>query len=287
MLAATVLGLDLLLILFTGIAGVLGLIALLVAATFVLARVRSSPRPAPLGVWGQGKLWCGEIAAAWSIFLIAMPFERWLMPRDHAGPRTDSLPVLLIHGYVNNAGAMWRLRKALVHNGLRVYTLNLEPVYASLDHYAPLIRARIEAIVLQSGAPDVTLVCHSMGGLAARAYLRDCAQKKIAPGVAKAITLGSPHHGTVLARIEFSPNGKQMAPGNAWLADLAGHEHGAWACPLVSVYSFDDNMVAPQLSAHLDGARNIALAGVGHMSLPLSRRVMAIVLREIGQRETA
>ena len=59
MLAATVLGLDLLLILLTGITGVLGLIALLVAATFVLARVKSSPRPAPLGAWGQGKLWCG------------------------------------------------------------------------------------------------------------------------------------------------------------------------------------------------------------------------------------
>ena len=287
MLAAAVFGLELLLIAFTGIAGLLGLIALLVAATFVLARVKSSVRPAPLGVLGHGKLWCGEIAAAWSIFLIAMPFERWLIPRDHAGPRGDTPPVLLIHGYVNNAGAMWRLRKALVHNGFGVYTLNLEPVYASIDQYAPLIRARIESVLAQSGAPDVTLVCHSMGGLAARAYLRDCAQKKIAPGAAKLVTLGSPHHGTVHARIEFSPNGKQMAPGNAWLADLAEHEHGAWACPLVSVYSFDDNIVAPQLSAHLDGARNIALAGVGHMSLPLSRRVMAIVLREIGQRETA
>lgn len=283
MLAAIVFGLELLLFAFAGIAGVLGLIALLVAATFVLARVKSSARPAPLGAWGHGKLWCGEIAAAWSIFLIAMPLERWLMPRDHAGPRGDTLPVLLIHGYVNNAGAMWRLRRALVHNGFGVYTLNLEPVYASIDLYAPLIRARVEAILAQSGAPDVTLVCHSMGGLAARAYLRDCAQKKIAPGVAKLVTLGSPHHGTVHARIEFSPNGRQMAPGNPWLADLAAHEQGAWACPLVSVYSFDDNIVAPQLSAHLDGARNIALAGIGHMSLPLSKRVIGIVLGEIAR----
>lgn len=287
MLAIAVTAIEIVIVMLAGVWALIAVIALLVAATFVLARVKSSPRPAPLGALGQAKLWCGEIAAAWSIFLIAIPFERWLMARDHAGPRTDSPPVLLIHGYVNNAGAMWRLRKALVHSGFRVYTLNLEPVYTSIDQYAPLIRARIEAVLAQSGAPDVTLVCHSMGGLAARAYLRDCARKKIAPGVAKVVTLGSPHHGTVHARIEFSPNGKQVVPGNAWLAELAAHEHGTWPCPLVSVYSFDDNIVAPQLSAQLDGARNIALSGIGHMSLPLSRRVIEIVLREIGQRETA
>ena len=274
--------------------GAFGLFALIAGAmiiSFVLARRHASQRrlsqggAAAPGISADLKLWCGEIAAAWSIFLFAMPLERWLMPRNVPPKRSGSAPVLLIHGYVNNAGSMWKLWKVLADQGFGVHTLNLEPVYASIDAYAPQIAARIAAICTATGAAEVTLVCHSMGGLAARAYLRACAVQKIAPGVAKIVTLGSPHHGTALARFEISPNGRQMQRASKWLAELAAHERGAWPCPLVSVYSLDDNVVAPQLSAHLEGARNIAVDGIGHLSLPLARRVIGIVLREVAPRE--
>jgi predicted alpha/beta hydrolase family esterase len=270
-------------------AGAFGLLAFVAGAiivTFVLTRGHAKARPLLPGGGarrsiGHFKLWSGEIAAAWSIFLFSMPLERWLMPRDVAPRRSGATPVLLIHGYVNNAGAMWRLWKALVDKGFGVSTINLEPVYAGIDAYAGLIAARIAAIRAATGAAEVTLVCHSMGGLAARAYLRSCARQCTPPGTAKVITLGSPHHGTALARFEISTNGKQMHRHSAWLAQLAADEGGAWPCPLVSVYSMDDNIVAPQLSAHLEGARNIAVEGIGHISLPLARRVIAIVLAEL------
>ena len=288
------------------------------------ARADQRPAGTGLGWLGRGQLWLGEIAAAWSIFLFWMPLERWVMPRDQAAKRapadaptaTDAPipegipapasaftsastpilaparsaadgvppPVLLIHGYVNNAGALWRLWRTLCHKGFGVHTLNLEPVYADIDCYPPLIEARIAAICASTGASEVTLVCHSMGGLAARAYLRDCALQRHAPRVARLITLGSPHHGTQLARIEHSPNGRQMRPHSDWLAALAAHERGAWACPLVSIYSLDDNIVVPAPSACLAGARNIELTGIGHISLPLSVRVIALVTAELGAR---
>ena len=284
MLAIAVTAIGLVIVMLTGVSALLTLIALAIGATFMVARANANAavaRPAPIGGIGQIKLWCGEIAAGWSIFLFAMPLERWLMARNYTATRAGVTPVLLIHGYVNNAGALWRLWLALTKSGVGVHTLNLEPVYTSIDNYAPLIAKRITEIRALTGAAGVTLVCHSMGGLAARAYLRDCAQRHTEAAVGKLITLGTPHHGTVHARIEFSPNGKQMVPGNPWLADLAAHERGVWPCPLVSVYSLDDNIVAPQLSAHLEGARNIALSGIGHMSLPLSKRVIEIVLGEI------
>ena len=285
MLAIAVTAIGLVIVMLTGVSTLIALIALAIGATFMVARANTNAagaRPAPIGGIGQIKLWCGEIAAGWFIFLFAMPLERWLMARNYTATRAGVAPVLLIHGYVNNAGALWRLWLALTKSGVGVHTLNLEPVYTSIDNYAPLIAKRIAEIRALTGAAEVTLVCHSMGGLAARAYLRDCAQRLTGAAVAKLITLGSPHHGTVHAQIEFSPNGKQMVPGNPWLADLAAHERSAWACPLVSIYSLDDNIVAPQLSAHLEGARNIALSGIGHMSLPLSKRVIEIVLGEIG-----
>ena len=291
MLAIAITAIGLVIVMLAGVWALLTLIALAIGTTFIVARAdaneasvanAASARPAPIGGIGQIKLWCGEIAAGWSIFLFAMPLERWLIARNRAATRAGVTPVLLIHGYVNNAGAQWRLWRALKLNGIGVHTLNLEPIYTSIDDYAPLIAKRIAEIRALTGAAEVTLVCHSMGGLAARAYLRDCAQRHTGAAVAKLITLGSPHHGTVHAQIELSPNGKQMAPGNPWLAGLAAHERSAWVCPLVSIYSLDDNIVAPQLSAHLEGARNIALSGIGHMSLPLSKRAIEIVLGEIG-----
>ena len=283
MLAAAVAILDLVIVWLAGPGALLLLIAVLIGATLVISAALAPDRPpaSRLSWRGSVNLWLGEILAAWSLFLCWLPLERVLMRRDQAGKRANTPPVLLIHGYVNNAGALWRLWRSLCHNGFGVFTLNLEPVYGDIGQYVPLIAARIESIRAVTGSTHVTLVCHSMGGLAARAYLRRSAQERVDPGVAKVITLGTPHHGTVLARIERSRNGRQMHPNSAWLTQLAEHEGGAWVCPLVSIYSLDDNVVVPATSARLDGARNIELAGIGHISLPLSRRVIALVLSEL------
>ena len=300
MLALAVALIDCIVIWLIGLAGLPLLVAGLIAVTFVTARVLGGPRPLRLTMRRRSALWAGEIAAAWSLFLFWLPLEPWLMPRDCAararggtGSTGDPAsansqgapPVLLIHGYTNNAGALWCLWRALVDKGLGVHTLNLEPVYASVDSYAPLIAARIASIRAMTGATGVTLVCHSMGGLAARAHFRYCAAHGIAPGIARVVTLGSPHHGTVLARGEWSANGKQMAPASAWLMQLAADEAACqpspWPCPFVSIYSLDDNIVVPQRSARLGGARNIELDGIGHMSLPLARRVIDLVLAEV------
>ena len=287
MLAVAVVLIDCLVISLAGPAGLMGLIAALTGATFLIARRHRSARPAGSApkLGNRLQLWFGEIMAAWSLFLFWMPLERWLMPRDRPGTRAGAVPVLLIHGYINNAGALWRLWRALVGKGFGIYTLNLEPVYAGLDRYVPAIAARIGTIRALTGAAKVTLVCHSMGGLAARAYLDWCAAQNIDPGIAKVVTLGSPHHGTVLARAEWSENGRQMAPGSAWLARLAAQEAArqpqVWPCPFVSIYSIDDNVVVPQRSARLEGARNIELEGIGHISLPLAQRVIDLVLSEV------
>lgn len=263
------------LVLATGITGAVALVLILVAATFAVAAVRASPRPpgtdleVPMRIW----LWLHEAAAALSILFVLMPLERWLMRRSIAGRRPEMPPVLLIHGYINNAGALFILWRRIKSAGFSTHTLNLEPVYADIEAYVPLIEARLAALQAVD-ARRVVLVCHSMGGLAARAYLR----RHGAARVAQVITLGSPHAGTVLARTALGENGRQMRPGSEWLARLAADEGGAWPCPITSLYSLDDNIVVPQLSARLPGARNIEIAGIGHMSLPMSGAVAARVV---------
>ncbi len=264
---------------FAGVASVLALIALIIVVSFLIAVANASPRPADsrLALGSMALLWLREIASACLVILVFMPFERWLMRRDVAASRAGLPPVLLIHGYVNNAGAMFILWRAIKDAGHAVHTVNLEPVYADIDTYAARIEARLAAIQAAAGGQAVVLVCHSMGGLAARAYLR----KYGAARVARLITLGTPHAGTVLANTALGENGRQMRPGSTWLAELARFEAARWPCRVVSFYSQDDNIVAPQLSARLEGARNIALAGLGHISLPMSGAVAAQVIAEI------
>ena len=49
----------------------------------------------------------------------------------------------------------------------------------------------------------------------------------------------------------------------------------------MSLWSWHDSMVAPQTSAQLDGAENIALSGVGHNALVANERVFELVAAEL------
>lgn len=262
-----------------GVAAPFLLVAAIIVASFALAAANASPRPPDmrLGLAYRLRLWGGELLAGWWVTMVSMPLR--LVGRDATGTRVETPPILLIHGYVNNAGALWTLWRVLRAAGFRVHTIDLEPVYADIDAYAARVDERIAQVLALTGADRVILVCHSMGGLVARAYLRKFGGARIA----KVITLGTPHHGTVHAKTGAGRNGRQMEPDNVWLAELARGEAGTWPCPFVSIYSHDDNIVAPQLSARLEGARNIALSGIGHISLPMSTRVAALVIEEIAR----
>lgn len=50
---------------------------------------------------------------------------------------------------------------------------------------------------------------------------------------------------------------------------------------MTSMYSHHDNIVAPQASAQLPGARNIAFCGIGHVALASDARVLRQLLEEI------
>jgi pimeloyl-ACP methyl ester carboxylesterase len=124
----------------------------------------------------------------------------------------------------------------------------------------------------------VVLVGHSLGGLVARAYLRDPSG---AGRVAKLITLGSPHHGSALARWAVGIDGQQLRPGHPWLTKLNETESEPPPVPIVSLFSWHDNLVAPRSSAELAHAESIPLVGIGHLSLLFSDAVAQRLSQEI------
>jgi len=259
------------------LAWALALRAFGIAATFAIAGRYASPTPPEHrpGLVGWLRLYFAELGAYIVIYNLYQPFERLFAGAETLRPLPrGQLPVLLVHGYVCNRGFMLPLGRYLAEHGISAYSHNLEPVYADIDSYADGLARRIEEICAATGADQLVMLAHSMGGLAARAYLR----KHGARRVAKLITLGTPHHGTVTARIAAGKNGQQMVPGNAWLKQLNDETSSV---PVVSVFSHQDNIVVPQDSAVLAGAKIVSLSGMGHVSMPFSRHIREIALAEI------
>jgi triacylglycerol esterase/lipase EstA (alpha/beta hydrolase family) len=257
------------------LAGMLLIDALSVASSFALSRAAAggAPESARLGWGGRLKLFCGEFAAYVLLFTFMQPFAR----RPLEGAPRPGMPVVLVPGIYCNAGLWWWFRRRLAALGVaHSWAVTLEPPLAGIDQLAQRLAEMIERICAETGAARVVLVGHSMGGLVARACLRDAAARA---RIARIVTLGTPHHGSLLALRAIGRNAREMRPGSAWLAALnAGAPHGV---PLTSIFSRHDNYVAPQDSPLLPGAENVALAGIGHLALAFSDAVARRVAKEV------
>jgi len=241
---------------------------------FVMASRAASPTPPAyrLGVGARLRMLAEEFRAS-------MLVTSWHVPRGCARmtvhPHGAYVPVLLVHGYGCNSGYWAHLVPLLDREGISHASVDLEPVAGSIDDYAPLLEERVQALCAATGAARIAIVAHSMGGLAARAWMRRYGSAR----VAKVITLGTPHHGTALARFGPGANAVQMRREGPWLRDLAASEGPDVRARIVSIYTHHDNIVAPQDSSVLPGARNIAFGGVGHVALGSNPRVLAEVLQ--------
>ena len=265
--------------------GVLGLLlvrALIVARNFWHSRrFAGATAPQPLGMAAAARLFAGELGANLRTSSWGMLRPRLSVPATPGQGAVPLLPVLLIHGYVCNRGFWAPLSRQLAQAGVLHGAVDLEPINAGIDDVVPLVDRAIAELLALAGSEQVVIVAHSMGGLVARAYLR----RHGSAHVARVITLGTPHHGTALANLALGSNARQMSrPGgqpNAWLEQLDADETPQIRALFTSIYSHHDNIVAPQDSARLPGARNSAYAGLGHVALASDPRVLRQVLSEI------
>jgi len=214
-------------------------------------------------------------------FRASMLVTSWYVPCARAATRIypDSRlpPVLLLHGYGCNSGYWAHLLPLLDAARISHATVDLEPVAGDIDDYVPLVERAVRELCAAAGTDKVAIVAHSMGGLVARAWMRAHGSAALA----RVITLGTPHHGTALARFGLGKNAFQMRPGSAWLRALAASEDGAGRSLVTSLYTHHDNIVSPQESSRLEGARNIEFGGVGHVALGSNPRVLAAVMDEL------
>ena len=223
--------------------------------------------------------WWGEVLAAPQVFCWQQPFRSQTQP-DDLSPATGGRPIgiVFVHGFVCNRGLWNPWLKRLHQLGVPFVAVNLEPVFGPIDNYTPIIERAVRRVEAATAARPL-IVAHSMGGLAVRAWLDAW---RADTRVHHVITIGTPHHGTLLARFAFSPNVGQMRRDSRWLQGLAKREPGARYANFTCFFSHCDNIVFPASTATLPGAQNRHVGGVAHVQLARDEVVFREVLRHAG-----
>jgi pimeloyl-ACP methyl ester carboxylesterase len=211
-----------------------------------------------------------------------------------ADPLAARIPVVLVHGLVDNRSVFAVMRRGLRKRGFtQICTWNYSPLLSDVARGATDLGARIEQICEQTGHDRVHVVGHSLGGLIARYYVqRQGGDRR----VESLVTLGTPHRGSVLAHVLPTSLVRQLRPGSPVLREL---EEPAPGCTtrLTAIYSDLDQVVVPTNSGRCDHpdlqTRNLLVRGIGHMSLPRDGSVVDEVaatlagVRGAGRRSTA
>jgi pimeloyl-ACP methyl ester carboxylesterase len=252
--------------------------------------LRDDIRPllTPGGVRGAlvEALWCSAHLAIYPFGLLRErpePGDRYAL--EGLGPRQRGLavrdieaagtPILLVHGMIDNRAIFAVLKRRLRRLGFgRVLTINYSPVTNDIRQAARDLAAEVEAVVAQTGYERIHVVGHSLGGLIARYYVQRLGGDE---RVHTLVTLGSPHSGTLTARLLPMQLCRQLRPGSDLYTELA---QPAERCRtrFVAYWSDLDQMILPHSGARLDHpdlyVRNVRVHGVGHMSLPLDGQVV-------------
>jgi pimeloyl-ACP methyl ester carboxylesterase len=141
----------------------------------------------------------GEVEA-FGTAALSLPL-RWLLPDARLDPvRPSETPVVFVHGLLGDPTNFLTLRRALATGGMRAFaSFAYRP---RLDHQrlAPRLGSMIQGVLAATGARQVDVVGHSMGGLVAR-YLVESGGGHL---VRRLVTLAAPYYTARFPRNELA-----------------------------------------------------------------------------------
>jgi triacylglycerol lipase len=200
------------------------------------------------------------------------PAQRSLLAND---VRAAGTPIMLAHGIVDNHTVFALMRRQLLRRGFsRIRTFSYSPLTSDVRSTAERMGEEIETLCKESGYERIHVIGHSLGGLIARYYAQRLGGDE---RVHTCVTLGTPHQGTMAARLLPWPLVKQVRPDSDLMAELAEPAPGC-KTRFLAFYSDVDQLIVPQRRARINHpdltANNVRIRGVGHLSLPFHGEVV-------------
>lgn len=182
------------------------------------------------------------------------------------------IPVLLLHGYDMNRASMAPLAAYLRARGWRwVHAVNHGPQRNPIAAHARRLGTTIADLKAHTGAGQVDVVAHSMGGLVAAYY---AARMNGASDIRHIVTLGTPWRGTRLAHLGWKAEARDLEPNSEVVADVA---EICEQVPVTSIWTPGDQIVIPATHSVLPGARMVELPLMGHLDMLFDGRVFTEV----------
>jgi pimeloyl-ACP methyl ester carboxylesterase len=180
--------------------------------------------------------------------------------------------VLCVHGFHTDGSCLWGLRRCLARRGRVSFAVDLGLPYRRAEVYAAALRRDLGALVAAFPAARIDVVAHSMGGLMLRHALGEA--PALAPRLRRVVTLGTPHHGTaLLGWFRHGPVYRTMGRDSEYLRGLPVLAALAPGAEVTTIASAHDLLVYPVECAHLEGARQVTLEGIGHLGLLTDRAI--------------
>ena len=248
------------------------------ASEFVLARRQEVGSMAKPPIRDALRAWLIELVTAPAVFCWRQPFRWHTEPDQIAASPSGARGVVLIHGFLCNRGFWNPWLKKLRIRRIPCIAVTLEPVFGSIDAYGDLIDSAVRRLHVLTGR-SVIVVAHSMGGLAARAWLRRT------PGadrlVERVVTIATPHGGTALAGFARTANGRQMRLDSPWLRALAADETEARRGKFICFFGNCDNITFPTSAAVFEGADNRHVVATAHVRMAFHDDVFDEVVRRV------
>jgi uncharacterized alpha/beta hydrolase family protein len=113
------------------------------------------------------------------------------------------LPVLLVHGYAEDAAVWKKWEDMLRKDGIQFFTVTFkdsDDKCGSAKQHAIELEKTVQDIKEQSGAQKINIVGHSKGGLDARVFLDNTDTKD----VSNLIMIGTPNAGSPVAETNYA-----------------------------------------------------------------------------------
>lgn len=198
---------------------------------------------------------------------------------EHPPFGINRYPVLLVHGVVHNRSAFFTLKKEMQAWGwTNVFTMNYSTWHGSLTGMIEDLALQIEKIKKETGASQVDVVAHSLGGLVARYFMTTGYGRG---SIRQLLTLGTAHQGAHLSGLlRFFLGGSlhRDLKRESYFIQSLNEVSLPRKSRIVSIYTKKDRIVWPYTNSLLDegtgsSLKNIEVDSAGHISLLYDRSV--------------
>ncbi|TDQ00845.1 esterase/lipase family protein [Labedaea rhizosphaerae] len=180
----------------------------------------------------------------------------------HAAGHT---PVVFVHGYSGNS-SNWTTAEAVFaargYSANEMYGFNYNWAGSNKTSAAAL-SAYVDNVLRTTGASQVDIVNHSMGGLVSDWYIKQLGGQ---PKVRHLASIAGANHGTTFASgCLVNVSCQEMLPGSSFITTVTSGDETPGSTKYATWYSPCDGVIIPYTSTRLNGATNNLVACQTHI----------------------